>query len=404
MAEEEDRWSKLPRDLQEEFYRRAEEESKRLMGRILEVENSIREIEPYLTPHVCSLSKTSEKMKIAAVDGSIDPIASDRLGVRYGTYSAGYIMLEGKSLIDEGYLGGSRRVEQSTSLQSLGAMLSFLMTRAERRAALKILDKADLIIIDGGFYSYMYRVLELPEESRSSYKKLVDEITEMTEKLVESGKCLGIIKRSRTRAIGAWDSRRINKVSQLVRLIDKLILSAILPAESCLDYSAFLGSSHNVYVYSRVARRLLVGPKEEVEKILEALSRNEVEKELKPILNIFNQSLGYEEDKARKTLDSLTRMQARIHKETLPLELEIPVNIDRKLLEKFLGNEDNFNPATGLPYALDLIDDSVRIPRGFSRDFTEEIEARILLEGLSIDKDSVKRFFAYINPQKQYMA
>ncbi|MDW8033663.1 MAG: hypothetical protein RMI79_01735, partial [Nitrososphaerota archaeon] len=344
MTEDEDRWSKLPRDLQEEFYRRAEEESKRLIERILEVDSCIREIEPYLRQYVTSLRKTSKRIKIVAVDGSIDPIASDRLGVRYGTYSAGYIMLEGKSLISEGYLGGSRRVEQSSTLQSLGTTLSFLMTRAERKAALKILDEADLIIVDGGFYSYMYRLLELPKESRGNYKKLVDEINGMTEKLVESGKCLGIIKRSRTRAIGAWDSRRISGVSQLVRLIDKLILSAILPAGSCLDYTSFLGSSHAVYVYSRIARRLLVGPKEEVENLLEALSKNDVEKELKPILNIFKESLDYDEEKAIKTLNSLTRMQARVYIETLPVELEIPVNIDRQLLEDFLGNEENFNP------------------------------------------------------------
>jgi len=404
MAEEEDRWSKLPRDLQEEFYRRAEEESRRLMARILEVDGCIREAEPCLRPYVCGLRKTSETIKIAAVDGSIDPIASDRLGVRYGTYSAGYIMLEGKSLVDEGYLGGSRRVEQSSSLQSLSTMLSFLMTRAERKAALKALNEADLVVIDGGFYSYIYRVFELPEESRSNYSGIVEEITGMTEKLVESGKCLGIIKRSRTRAIGAWDSRRIGSVSQLVRLIDKLILSAIMPAGSFLDYAAFLGSPNAVYVYSRIARRLLVGPREEVEKLLEALSKNELEEELKSVLNVFQQSLGYAEEKARETLASLTRMQARIYSETLPIELEIPVKMDRLLLEKFLGNETNFNPATGLPYALDLIDDSVRIPRGFSRDFTEEIEARILSEGTSIDKNSVKRFFAYVNPQKQYMA
>lgn len=403
LVEEEDTWSKLPRDLQEQFYKKAEEESSRLMERILEVDAQVRRIKPYLEPHISPLKKSSESIKIAAVDGSVDPVPSDRLGVRYGTYSAGYIILEGKSLVDEGYVGGSRRVEQSSSLQGMATLLSLLMTAAERKAALAILGKADLVVIDGAFYSYMYRVFELPEEARSSYSGIVDSITKMTEQLIASGKCLGMIKRSRTRAIGAWDSRRINQVSPLVKILDKLILTAITSNAGFIDYTTFLGSPIMVHIYSRISKRLLARPVDEVKKFLDALTKGKLEDELNAFLNIFQRSLGYSEDKAKSMLGDLERMQVQALPGTPPVEVETATTVDRRVLEKFLGNGANFNPATGLPYALDLIDDSVKIPRGFSRDFTEEIEARILGNSSKLDQDSVRRFFAYINPQKQYM-
>jgi poly(3-hydroxyalkanoate) synthetase len=58
------------------------------------------------------------------------------------------------------------------------------------------------------------------------------------------------------------------------------------------------------------------------------------------------------------------------------------------------------NPATGLPLPLDLMDQDIGIPRGFTQEFVEEIEAT-LAKDRDLDKFELETRFSSLNPQKK---
>jgi len=58
------------------------------------------------------------------------------------------------------------------------------------------------------------------------------------------------------------------------------------------------------------------------------------------------------------------------------------------------------NSATGLPLPLDMIDQNVGLPRGFTREFVEEIEANLVRDS-ELDKFDLQNHFARLNPQKE---
>jgi len=61
--------------------------------------------------------------------------------------------------------------------------------------------------------------------------------------------------------------------------------------------------------------------------------------------------------------------------------------------------QSSCNAATGLPLPLDLVDQAVGIPRGFTREFVEEIEAT-LAKDPDLDKFELETRFSSLNPQK----
>jgi len=54
---------------------------------------------------------------------------------------------------------------------------------------------------------------------------------------------------------------------------------------------------------------------------------------------------------------------------------------------------------TGLPFPIDLIDENVLLPRGFTKEFVEEVEA-LLIQDKALDKVDLSNYFSYLNPQK----
>jgi hypothetical protein len=58
------------------------------------------------------------------------------------------------------------------------------------------------------------------------------------------------------------------------------------------------------------------------------------------------------------------------------------------------------SPATGLPLPLDMVDQNVGLPAGFTREFVEEIEAN-LIKDPELDKFDLQTHFAHLNPQKE---
>jgi len=81
-----------------------------------------------------------------------------------------------------------------------------------------------------------------------------------------------------------------------------------------------------------------------------------------------------------------------------PFCFETPINFNLDSILAFF--KASCNKATGLPMALDLTDQDVTIPAGFTREFVEEIEAR-LIKVPELNKFHVENHFSSINPQKQ---
>jgi hypothetical protein len=81
-----------------------------------------------------------------------------------------------------------------------------------------------------------------------------------------------------------------------------------------------------------------------------------------------------------------------------PFCLEAKIGMELKHIVPYLAAVHN--PATGLPLPLDMIDQNVGLPRGFTREFVEEIEANLVRDS-ALDKFDLQNHFAYLNPQKQ---
>jgi hypothetical protein len=81
-----------------------------------------------------------------------------------------------------------------------------------------------------------------------------------------------------------------------------------------------------------------------------------------------------------------------------PFCFETPVDFNLAPLLAFFNA--SCNKATGLPIQLDLTDQDVTIPAGFTREFVEEIEAR-LAKDPELDKFEIENHFGSLNPQKQ---
>ena len=62
--------------------------------------------------------------------------------------------------------------------------------------------------------------------------------------------------------------------------------------------------------------------------------------------------------------------------------------------------KQNCNPATGLPFPIDLVDQNVSLPRRFTKEFVEEVEA-LLIKDPEMGKVNLANHFMSINPQKE---
>lgn len=389
-------WSKLPIDLQEQFYDKAEKEAQNLIKILEETKTAIALAEPKILPHIHQIHFGSdEEIAIAAVDGSFSPRPSERIGARFAVYSAGFVMLIGNEITKEGYLSGDLRYSQAYTRSLFSAALHVQESHLERKAALLALKEGpDLLLIDGGFLSFAYSLFRIRREIPVPdwMDKIAMETLEMTIDLMNSKKCAGIVKRGRTRALGGWLSAREGKVNSLVRYLDKQILQSIMPAPSTLSYQEMLGEPGAHRVYSRVSELLNSGKlSEPKEAILEARDW---------AVNSLSIALGINREAARDLGSKIARIQVKVFDEMPPFELEIPVDAVGSILGNLFSGVRNFNMATGLPMVIDLIDESVSLPSEFTKEFVTEVEARVA-NSYPGDLNEVKQFFTNLNPQKE---
>jgi len=379
-------WLLLPHDLQVGFFEEAEKESANLASKIEDFSRALREAADLLRPYLKNLPDCDDLSIVSAVDGSRSPQLSERLGVRYGVFSIGAKIIRGVERIEEILRAGVFKRKQAFSPDLSKRFFELLVTYHERKLALEVLKKADILLIDGSFYGFLFHALRAREsETSEALKKLVVETFKLTEELINSQKVVAIIKRSPSRAIGGYFALKNNSDNKFTTLLDKLILSFIMPKRTIFYYDDFLGTEHHIIFYNTVASLIRRVPS--IETVFQKAQKN--------ILAPFERF-----DLPVDTLNNLARAQVRAFEGVPVCEIEYPRSISRENLERFLGQPYFFNEGTGLPLALDLIDNLISIPSKFTNEFVNEVEARTLEKLGGSDPDVIKIYFTYLNPQK----
>jgi len=406
---EEIEWLKLPQDLQHEFFRLAEDESRRIAPVVEELRRRLAELRKELLPLMEPLPSTQELSWVAAVDGSRSPRLSERLGLRCGVFTVGATLLRGLERKDEFRAGVFKR-RQALSAERSRYFFELLMSAEERKLALEMLSRADLVILDGSFQGFMYPVNRMKKEGlfHEQEHRVLREAYDATLKLLKSGRAIGVIKRSHTRAIGGYLALR-NSKDPLALVIDKLTLSYIMPPGSFFDYSKLLREGVPVPVYTHVARwaqqgslqnQLPEGAGEKgigitPEQVEEAVLRRARETVYEPFRSLDLDSSEFE---------GLKRLQVRAYPYLPPCEIEYPSSLGRERLLELLGQPHFFNEGTNLPLALDLVDSVIGLTAKFTDEFVGEIEGRVLeLAGKDRgSQEAIRIFFSLLNPQKPF--
>lgn len=376
----------LPHDLQVGFFEEAEKESISLASRIEDITKVLREAIPLLKPYVKKLEDTDELRIVSAVDGSRSPQLSERLGVRYGVFSVGVKIIRGLESIEEILKAGVFKRKQAFSQDLSRHFFEVLVTYHERKLAIEALRKSDIVLIDGSFYGFLFHALrtKTPEESEA-LKRIVQETFKLTEELINSNRVVAIVKRSPSRAIGGYLAFIEKCDNAYTTLLDKFILSFVMPKRTIFYYDDLLGTERHIVFYNTIAS--MIRRYNSMDTIIEKAHKN--------IMAPFGRF-----ELPGDALNVLARAQVRAFDGVPVCEIEYPRHIRREDLERWLAQPFFFNEGTGLPLVLDLVDNLISIPSRFTNEFVNEVEARTLEKLGGSDPDILKLYFSYLNPQK----
>jgi hypothetical protein len=388
-------WMKIPKKMQHEFFELAEKEARRTKTKLLKDKARLLEICKLLKFMEVPANKEWENWRICVVDGSDSPVMSERVGGRFGAYGATYHIYEGLELVEEEYFSGQIVDSQTGNSEASKKMLSLLATCLEREVAVNCLDKdLDLLLIDGSFFGFRpnCRIIhgrKVPESGFNNGLELVKHTRDASIKLLESKKTVGIIKRVQTAAIDGWSIYKSGNDRLVLNRNDKEILSSLMKMKSWFSYESAFGDPTAFTYFSRLALaydRYAVNSSRTMDSIFKAC-RNDVDRNIKRDLLCD----------PRKILNT-KRYFVRCSYPAAPFCFETPADYEPgDLLGFFL---DTCNRATGLPLPLDLTDQDVTMPAGFTQEFVEEIEAN-LVKDPDLDKYEIENHFASLNPQKQ---
>jgi len=389
-------WLKLPVKLQHQFFEHAAAEAQRTKKLLVEQKRRLEEVGKLLSFKSIPEDDSWKDWRIAVVDGSDSPVMSERIGGRFGTYSAGYHIFGGMELVEEEYFSGYMTDDQVGNREASQKVLGLLTTELEREAALKCLEKdVDLIMIDGPFFGFRPRCrivaekdIAMPRPRKGS--DLVKRLVEMSQELLDCGKAVGIVKRIETAAIDGWTILKTGNRDLALSRNDKDILASFMKPGESFSYEEHFGSPDAFNYLSRLAwafgRFYTTEGGRSMESIYRAC-RGDVERNIRRDINC-------DPSQILRT----ARYFVRCSYPAPPFAIEVKPGTEIEPLLAFC--EATCNKATGLPLALDLMDQDIGIPRGFTREFVEEIEATLARDP-DLDKFELETRFSSLNPQKQ---
>jgi hypothetical protein len=388
-------WVKIPSQMQYQFFELAEKQAERIRTKLLEDQEKLNNLRELLEFKRLPENDDWKDWRIAVVDGSDSPIMSERIGGRFGTYGATYHIFQDMDLVEEEYFSGHFSDFQVGDPETSKKLLSLLTTQLERETALSCLEKdVDLLIIDGSFFGFRPRCRivhsqEVPDERFENGAELVGHVRDISIKLLESMKVVGIIKRVQTSAFDGWMIHKSGNDSLRLNRNDKEILSSLIKKGEWFSYESAFGDPILFTYYSRLAlaySRYAVDPQRSIESILKAC-KGDVDRNVKRDLLCNPEEIF-----------QTARHFVRCTYPAPPLCLETPTSFDLSSILAFFNA--SASKATGLPLPFDITDQDITIPAGFTREFVEEIEAR-LVKDPALDKYELVNHFASLNPQKQ---
>jgi hypothetical protein len=388
-------WVKIPAKMQEQFFELAEKQAKNVKDKLIKDKEKLNNLRKLLTFHKIMENDEWKNWRIAVIDGSDSPVMSERIGGRFGTYGATYHIFQGLDLVDEEYYSGDYSEYQIGDPETSMKMLTVLTTKLERETAMDCLHKdVDLIIIDGSFFGFRPNCRRIHNQQIQSgpFKtglELVKYTRDLSVKLLESQKVIGIIKRVQSSAIDGWTIRKNGNNTLQMNRNDKEILSSLLQENEWFSYETAFQHPTIFNYYTRLAlaySRYASDTERSIESIFRAIEAD-VNRNIK-------RDLVCEPELILKT----ARHYVRCAYPAAPFCFETPINFNIEPILAFF--KASCNKATGLPIQLDLTDQDVTIPAGFTREFVEEIEAR-LTKDPELDKYEIENHFGSLNPQKQ---
>jgi hypothetical protein len=421
--EKETAFSKLPPKLQEQFFELAEEACRQVSKILGKEDEGLGELMRSLRFRRAPRDLPRD-IRIGVVDGSHSPKLSERLGFRIGVYAATYMVFDGDKIITdndrESMWSGYLIAPQTGSPLHTSKILSLLMTLIERRLALQCIEKydVDLMLIDGSFYGFRTRCSEIKERRIEELGlegpdleelrikagwDLINEVYELTRRLRESGRAVAVIKRIRTAAIDGWLLTRTWSLDSTLNRNDKAILRRLMRPGEYFDYADLLGNNSYYLHYSSLKGWLheikrKVSGRPEDEKIRIALEHVEKKLRLQIATDLCpKDACDALKDATYREVLSPRRLYIKLSPHTAPACIELGSGVDQDLALSYL--QASANPATGLPFPIDLIDELISFDRKLASEFADEVEARLLL-GSGLDVDHVYGEFESINPQK----
>ena len=410
---------KIPRPLQEKFYAAALEEVQALSKQIENLSSTVGEISRIIGGgiFVCEAGDEWSGLKIGVVDGSDVPAVNDRIGLRYGLYSVAYKLFKGLDPVEDGEWFYGDRLSGKISMQreSFLKILDLITTYYERYAARNILNQVDLVMIDGSFFGYRAGCSMVKEEelnwtdglTNTNFKTvfdLISRINDLTVELTESGKAFGVIKRVSTMALDGYLCY-LHGPQKGVTLSDRSVLNMLMKPGEVFDYENVFGQNlrfdvltwyRKTYMDSSIKQKdpELILRKTEKRIYLQLIA------DLTPRKPREGEWKSYENIPVVRAARSTKRVFVKSVEDIPPICVEfsskMPPRMREHVLSYVLGTA---NPATGLPLALDLVDDLVSLPRGVCREFVNEIEGEMLRRGFS--RESLLAIFSRYNPQKE---
>jgi len=386
-------WSRIPVPLQHQFFSHARKEALTCKKKLTEQGEKLQHFRKHLKFQKVPEDDQWKNWRIACVDGSYSPAISERTGARYGVYCAGYMVFENGEIKEEKYRSGKLTQDQVRDPEITRRILILLDTKLEREIALHCLENldVDLLLIDGSFFGFrsgMYKLRNLETDLKEFERvgDLVDYVRDLTVQLTKTGKTVGVIKRVRTASFDGWLTYTNGSEASCVGRNDKAILAYLMPRNHWFAYEWLLGRPDAFLFFAQFRYYFMQTGSRNVDYVFKK-SKKEVKSAIKRNLNCDAEDIL-----------QLSRYYIRCSETTLPFCFETRKKADVKPLLAYF--QANYNPVTGLPFPIDLIDENVSLPRGFTKEFVEEVEA-LLIQDKALDKLDLSNYFMYLNPQKE---
>lgn len=386
-------WSRIPVPLQHQFFSHARKEALTCKKKLMDQEEKLQRFRRHLKFQRVPDDDQWKNWRIACVDGSYSPAMSERTGARYGVYCAGYMIFENGEIKEEKYRSDTLTQDQVRNPEITGKILILLDTKLEREIALHCLENlgVDLLLIDGSFFGFRAGMYQIRKEETGLKEfvrvgDLVDYVRDLSIKLMRSSNVAGIIKSVRTAAFDGWLTYTNGSESYCIGRNDKAILASLMPQNHWYAYEWLLGSTDAFLFFTRFRHYFRQTGSRNIKYVFE--------KSEKAVKDAMERNLNCD---AEEVLH-LSRYYIRCSETTPPFCFEARKEADVKPLLAYF--QANYNQVTGLPFPIDLIDENVSLPRGFTKEFVEEVEA-LLIQDKDLDKLDLSNYFMYLNPQKE---